>query len=546
TTTYIKKTIKEPTCSSEGVYGYFCSQCGTRLMTSDGAPSDTGLIPTTNHIPGDKVTSGVTNVAPTCTKSGLQYFECKDCHQVIKTAVVQPAAHTVDLASIYWNDSASAWFATCSVCKTQFNVSAAKTSCTCEAKYGTSFAKLIYSKATTCGSDGYSVYKCSTCGVSWIETDKAASSSHIWSAWVTITSPTCTTSGIKTHTCAICGDTETDTIAPLGHNPGYNQTVITPSTCVTKGVASSVCTRCGLEIQVSIPLAEHKYDEGVITLKPTCIASGIKTYTCSVCNTQKTETIAADPDAHEYGNYTVTEEATCVSEGKKAHTCIYCNHTETETVPSSGHTWGAEETKGKVTTKTCLVCKTVWSMKKTSKATTLAITYDSMFTLNINDSVTANKDIGFIVKKDTQFEEDNKEFLNACFDNADKKYDADLYGAYKVVIKEGENDIAATTGMGITIDLGKDYAKKEFLVKYLDGNTINDVQAERDGSALIIKGEDFSKFADKTFFIMTTNKKASSGGSVIIPIIICVVIIAVAGVAVVFVLKQKNEKNDII
>ena len=97
----------------------------------------------------------------------------------------------------------------------------------------------------------------------------------------------------------------------------------------------------------------------------------------------------------------------------------------------------------------------------------------------------------------------------------------------------------------IAAEISKDYAKKEILVKYISDNTVINVPVERDGSSVKISGEDFSKFADGTFIVMTSNKKAGST-SIVVPIIICVVIVAIAGIAVVLVLKQKNNRDDMV
>lgn len=58
-------------------------------------------------------------------------------------------------------------------------------------------------------------------------------------------SPTCTSTGIRTYTCLVCGATKTETL----------------------------------------PITEHSFDDGKITKEPKCIEEGIITYTCSSCGT---------------------------------------------------------------------------------------------------------------------------------------------------------------------------------------------------------------------------------------------------------------------
>ena len=149
---------------------------------------------------------------------------------------------------------------------------------------------------------------------------------------------------------------------------------------------------------------EHVWGEGAITTKPTCTTSGVKTYTCSVCQKTKTEEIPAtghqhtevrnvkeatckeegytgdtyctdcgeklssgEPTAkkaHDWDEGKVTTEATCKNTGVKTYTCNNCSETKTEVIPMTDHIWD----NGKVTTKpscitpgiktyTCTVCQ---------------------------------------------------------------------------------------------------------------------------------------------------------------------------------------------
>ncbi len=47
-------------------------------------------------------------------------------------------------------------------------------------------------------------------------------------------------------------------------------------------------------------LGDHSWDSGVVTVEPTCIRTGVKTYTCSLCSATKTETLPSP--AHDYKN----------------------------------------------------------------------------------------------------------------------------------------------------------------------------------------------------------------------------------------------------
>ncbi len=69
---------------------------------------------------------------------------------------------------------------------------------------------------------------------------------------------------------------------------------------------------------------EHKWDNGVITKKPTCSTKGVKTYTCSECGETKTESVPIDSTRHSWGSYVTTKKATVFATGTKIRTCSVC------------------------------------------------------------------------------------------------------------------------------------------------------------------------------------------------------------------------------
>ena len=75
---------------------------------------------------------------------------------------------------------------------------------------------------------------------------------------------------------------------------------------------------------------EHEYDNGVITKEPTCTEKGEETFTCSLCEETKTETVAKK--SHTYKDE-ITKEPTFKEEGEKTFTCVDCGDTYTESIP---------------------------------------------------------------------------------------------------------------------------------------------------------------------------------------------------------------------
>ena len=113
------------------------------------------------------------------------------------------------------------------------------------------------------------------------------------------------------------------------------------------------------EITASLP-CQHQWDSGKETTKATCEATGVKTYTCSVCKGTRTETIPAT--GHSYSTVSETK-ATCEKDGTKTVFCSKCFTTNTETTKATGHSYNDGvittqpncETAG-VKTYTCATC----------------------------------------------------------------------------------------------------------------------------------------------------------------------------------------------
>ncbi len=535
---YEQKTLQQPTCYQAGLIGYFCKLCGARLTTSDGAPADVPIL-SSAHTPGEKVLAGVTNRPSTCTTAGIQYFECADCRAVITKGVILPASHKVNVNTITWNATTNSWNANCSGCATVFDATAAKAVCTCETTYGKSFAKVIATKTATCGVRGYQVYQCQVCTVTWVESYGQVLENHTWGSWVTTTPATCTTEGVQTSTCSVCFQTKTQPVQMLSHD--YQVQTYTASTCLVKGNAVEKCSRCGNVNAYELPLADHKFDgEAVVTTPATCAATGVKEYTCTVCNTaKKTETIVIDLNNHVELVTTIVTEPTCLKDGLELTTCKSCDYKLETVKEATGHNWQTVTDEDKLTEKKCLNCKSVWSQKETKKATILSITSGSHFTFTIANSNIAEKAVEFVVEN-AELPEEYVEIFNDWYDNGD--YDAKYYGAYTAELLIDGEKASATEDMSLVINLGEDFKKKEFFVVSINSdNTFEKVAAERDGATIVISGEDYNDIADKTFVVMTSNEKA--GSSPVVAIIICVAVVAIAGIAIVLVLTTKGGKK---
>ena len=149
------------------------------------------------------------------------------------------------------------------------------------------------------------------------------SCAHPYDSGKIITVATCTSTGIKTYTCTNCGKTKTETIAKNSSNHAGGTTIknAKSATCSSEGyTGDKYCSGCGVKLSTGQTIAKtaHSYNSGTITTAATCTTAGVKTYTCTVCKTTKTETIAAL--GHNFNGASRTN-----SDGSVSYKCTRCN-----------------------------------------------------------------------------------------------------------------------------------------------------------------------------------------------------------------------------
>ncbi|WP_294571232.1 CAP domain-containing protein [uncultured Subdoligranulum sp.] len=213
---------------------------------------------------------------------------------------------------------------------------------------------------------------------------------HQWDGGTVITPATCTTEGVRTYTCALCGATKDEAIPALGHAFGEWQTTKEP-TCTEPGEQTRTCTRCGETETQPVAMLGHTWDAGVVTTEPFCNKEGVMTYTCTVCQATRTEpipmkehtpmtipgveptcTVAGRSDAkicstcgntleephaipalgHDWGEWEEVQAPSCTASGMRRHQCKRCGFIETEDLDPTDHTWNSEPTVDKEPTCT--------------------------------------------------------------------------------------------------------------------------------------------------------------------------------------------------
>ena len=145
----------------------------------------------------------------------------------------------------------------------------------------------------TCGEAGRTETICDNCGEVIATKEIPATGAHTWDNGTVTTEPTETTPGVRTFTCAVCGQTRTETIPATGA-PDYQFTRNVAPTCTADGYDLYTCSSCGAtEKRNSKPALGHKWDSGTVTTEPTATTPGVRTYTCTICGATRTETIPA-------------------------------------------------------------------------------------------------------------------------------------------------------------------------------------------------------------------------------------------------------------
>ena len=122
----------------------------------------------------------------------------------------------------------------------------------------------------------------------------------------------------------------------LGHDWDDGVVSLDP-TCTEKGTRLFTCKRadCGETKTEDIQPTGH--DHKVVTTPPTCTAGGYDTYTCACGDTYTANETALL--GHQWGNCVVTVKPTCTAEGECVYTCerVGCDATKTEKVAKISH-----------------------------------------------------------------------------------------------------------------------------------------------------------------------------------------------------------------
>lgn len=178
---------------------------------------------------------------------------------------------------------------------------------------------------------------------------------------------TCKTSGKEGSKCTVCGDVSFHYTKPLGHEWAETRTTV-DATCTTDGAVYTACLHDGCTArkdEIILPATGHDWSEPVID------ENGLQTKHCQNenCGAIEQKRISAKvwdetkkTCQHEWNDGTVTMQPTCGTEGILKKTCVKCGEVERESIPATEqHNWTekpkVEATCSKAGTEAYTYCK---------------------------------------------------------------------------------------------------------------------------------------------------------------------------------------------
>ena len=318
--------------------------------------------------------AGIETTPASCTEPGVKTFTCTVCGQT-KTETILAPGHEV---STEWSKDENNHWHGCANCDEKFE-SAAHT-----------WDGGSETTSASCTEPGVKTFTCTVCGQTKTEEipvadheistewskdennhwhdcancdEKFENAAHTWNEGVETTPATETSTGVKTFTCTVCGQTRTQEIPVLDH-------VHVPATEWSKDENNHWhgCAGC----EEHLDEAAHTWNDGVVSKEAKCNVPGEKTFTCTVCGQTRTETILApghevstewskdetshwhgcakcdekfESVAHTWDEGSETTPASCTKSGVMTYICTVCGQTKTEVIPAPGHDASEEWSK---------------------------------------------------------------------------------------------------------------------------------------------------------------------------------------------------------
>ncbi len=328
-----KITIKQKSCTEDGLFQRKCSVCGSTKDVID---------PAQGHLYDEEYTI---DLQATCTNDGEKSIHCLNCADRKDITVIQAPGHA-------WDEGTVQSKATCTEEGTLLYACqhCEETKSETIEKLGHDFDdEYTIDLAVGCTTNGTKSQHCKreNCEVKQNITEITATG-HQWGTPTVTIAPTCTETGEEKYICEKCTEEKKEIIAATGHDFSESFTIDLNPTCITTGKQSKHCQHTGCsetDEETVIAALGHQLESKGVQLEPTCEKEGEELFACTKCTYTETHPIAAI--GHEYAEtFTVDKVATCLEDGSESRHCIHTNCTETigdRVIPHGEHLWTNEE-----------------------------------------------------------------------------------------------------------------------------------------------------------------------------------------------------------
>ena len=303
---------------------------GTATITAkSGTLSQTITVNVTTHA----WNAGKITTAPQCEKEGVKTYTCTKCGAT-KTEAVEATGHQhTEIRNAKEAACETAGYTGDTYC----------TDCNKKLKEGKEIeatghqkTEVRGAKEATCEKAGYTgdTY-CLKCEKKISTGTEIAKKPHTWNAGKVTTAPQCEKEGVKTYICTKCGATKTEAVEATGHQHTEIRNA-KEAECETTGyTGDTYCTDCNKKLKegVVIELTGHQNIEVRDAVEATCKKAG---YTgdiyCLKCGKQISTGIEIPAKAHSWGTGKITKPASYTKTGIKTYTCKICGTKRTEAI----------------------------------------------------------------------------------------------------------------------------------------------------------------------------------------------------------------------
>ena len=303
---------------------------GTATITAkSGTLSQTITVNVTTHA----WDTGKVTTPPKCEEKGVKTYTCTKC-EATKTEEIAATGHQhTEIRDAKEAECETAGYTGDTYC----------TDCDKKLKDGKEIeatghqnTEVRNAKEATCKETGYTgdTY-CLKCEKKISTGTEIAKKPHTWNAGKVTTAPQCEKEGVKTYICTKCGATKTEAVEATGHQHTEIRNA-KEAECETTGyTGDTYCTDCNKKLKegVVIELTGHQNIEVRDAVEATCKKAG---YTgdiyCLKCGKQISTGIEIPSKAHSWGTGKITKPASYTKTGIKTYTCKICGTKRTEAI----------------------------------------------------------------------------------------------------------------------------------------------------------------------------------------------------------------------